>query len=98
MMRQDITYGRTENLRLGKRDPLQFREVQQFDEATRLGEIDYKGFTIRRENPEFFLWTITKDGQHVSGNSVGVCLHGVFTKLDMAMARIDEYLRKTDDK
>jgi hypothetical protein len=53
---------------------------------------------LRRDNPEFHLWSISKDGMTVSGNIVGLCMHGTFTKVGDAMSRIDEYLRLMDDK
>ena len=47
-MRQDITYWRPEKPRSGRRtnpDDLQFRDTvtQSFDQAGRLGEMEYKG-------------------------------------------------------
>ena len=70
---------------------------QSYNEANS-GEVEYKDFLIRRE-PNYQLWQIvTKDGQHISGTGLGICLHGMYTSVEIAKAKIEEYLMKRKDE
>ena len=67
--------------------------VDKWDPAN-TGEIVYKTFTIRRE-PEYGLWEITNQfGQQISNAG----LHGRYTSVFIAQAKIDEYLKKQDEE
>jgi len=58
------------------------------------GELIYKDFIIRRE-PEYGLWQITNEfGEQISNAG----LHGMYTSPNIAIAKIDEYLKKQDEK
>ena len=73
---------------MGGRDP-----IASYDPAN-TGEVTYKDFIIRRE-PEYQLWQITNQfGQQISNAG----LHGMYTSVNIAISRIDEYLKKQDDK
>jgi hypothetical protein len=54
-----------------------------YDRADR--DYSYKGFLIRRE-PDYQLWQISFDGRQVTG------LHGCYTKLDIAIQKINDFL------
>jgi|SRR6516162_980812 hypothetical protein len=77
-------------------DPIARREdrVMSYDEINR-GEMEYKGFQLRRD-PDFCLWSISKDGRTVSPQ-YGVVLHGRYTRINIAQDRIDEYLSRKEE-
>jgi hypothetical protein len=67
--------------------------VEKYDPASS-GELVYKTFTIRREQ-EYGLWEITNQfGQQISNAG----LHGRYTSVFVAQAKIDEYLKKQEDE
>jgi hypothetical protein len=67
--------------------------TEKYDPAN-TGEIVYNDFVIRRE-PEYQLWQIvTTEGRQISNAG----LHGMYTSHNIAIAKIDEYLKKQDEE
>jgi hypothetical protein len=69
-----------------RRDP-----IEKYNPAN-TGEIVYRNYVIRRE-PEYQLWQITNyEGKQITG------MHGMYTTVFIAQAKIDEYLKREDEK